>query len=243
MLYLIGLGLGDERDITLKGFCCFFLFFSFFFLFFLSFLVFLFSFFSSSFLYCLLFISLLFLLFFFVLFFFDFSSSLTKKKTTGLEAIKSCDIVLLEHYTSLLGVDRSRLVYSFILLFFYSFLILSFYYFIILLFYYFISSSSFIYFFFLLKLFFLSSQKKETLYGKKVELADRDGVEQLADSLILEPSKTKNVAFLVVGDPFGFVFIISSLFFSLSLSLSLSFLKKNRREIISLHQSGTLFFK
>ena len=46
MLYIIGLGLGDENDITLKG----------------------------------------------------------------LKAVKTCDIVLLEHYTSLLGVDTEKLV-------------------------------------------------------------------------------------------------------------------------------------
>ena len=42
----------------------------------------------------------------------------------------------------------------------------------------------------------------EKLYGKKIILADRDLVESRADE-ILEKAKTKNVAFLVIGDPFG----------------------------------------
>jgi len=88
MLYLIGLGLGDERDITVKG----------------------------------------------------------------LEAIKSCDKVFLEAYTSILGVDRERL---------------------------------------------------EAFYGRPVIEADRNLVEQGADQ-ILEPARTSNVAFLVVGDVFGY---------------------------------------
>ena len=46
MLYIVGLGLGDEKDITIRG----------------------------------------------------------------LEAIKTCDVVLLEHYTSLLGVSIERMV-------------------------------------------------------------------------------------------------------------------------------------
>lgn len=42
----------------------------------------------------------------------------------------------------------------------------------------------------------------EELYGKKVILADREMVEQSSD-VILEDGKTKNIAFLVVGDVFG----------------------------------------
>ena len=88
-LYIIGLGLGDESDITLKG----------------------------------------------------------------ADAIKKCDKVFLESYTSILAVPAERL---------------------------------------------------EALYGKKVEIAFRETVESEAEK-ILEPAKTGNVAFLVVGDPFGYV--------------------------------------
>jgi diphthine synthase len=42
----------------------------------------------------------------------------------------------------------------------------------------------------------------EKLYSKKIILADRTLVESKADE-ILEKAKTKNVAFLVIGDPFG----------------------------------------
>lgn len=87
MFYLIGLGLGDEKDISLKG----------------------------------------------------------------LEAIKSSSRIYLEHYTSLLGVDKEKL---------------------------------------------------SDLYGKEVILADREMVESEADRLF-ENSKSENVSFLVVGDPFG----------------------------------------
>jgi diphthine methyl ester synthase len=87
VLYLIGLGLGDERDITVRG----------------------------------------------------------------LEAIKTCDRVYLEAYTSVLCVDAARL---------------------------------------------------SAYYGKSVEVADRELVEQGADRFI-EESRTMNVAFLVVGDPYG----------------------------------------
>ncbi len=86
-LYLIGLGLGDEKDITVKG----------------------------------------------------------------LEAVKKCDIVFLETYTSLLRTDAKTL---------------------------------------------------ERFYGKDVIPADRDLVEKNAER-ILEPAKDMDVAFLVVGDPFG----------------------------------------
>ncbi|EME32852.1 diphthine synthase [Galdieria sulphuraria] len=86
MLYLIGLGLGDEKDITIKG----------------------------------------------------------------LEAVKKADLVFLESYTSILGIDRESL-------------------------------SSF--------------------YGKEVVEADREFTEGAKE--ILSLAKTKNVAFLVVGDPFS----------------------------------------
>ncbi|OVA13198.1 Tetrapyrrole methylase [Macleaya cordata] len=92
MLYVIGLGLGDERDITLKG----------------------------------------------------------------LEAVKKCDKVYVEAYTSLLSFG--------------------------------LSSSG------------LSSL--EELYGKSITLADREMVEEKVDDILSE-ARESNVAFLVVGDPFG----------------------------------------
>ncbi|KAJ3413744.1 diphthine synthase [Chytridiales sp. JEL 0842] len=87
MLYLIGLGLGDDTDITLKG----------------------------------------------------------------LNAIRSCERVYLEAYTSILTVGKEKL---------------------------------------------------EALYEKEVIIADREMVESEADK-ILENAQNVNVAFLVVGDPFG----------------------------------------
>lgn len=86
-LYLIGLGLGNEKDITVKG----------------------------------------------------------------LEIIKSCDLIYLESYTSLLCCTKEEL---------------------------------------------------EQFYGKKIILANRDMAEQGEDH-ILEQAKTKNVAFLIIGDPFS----------------------------------------
>ncbi|XP_070797261.1 diphthine methyl ester synthase isoform X1 [Pituophis catenifer annectens] len=87
MLYLIGLGLGDAKDITVKG----------------------------------------------------------------LEVIKQCSRVYLEAYTSVLTVGKEAL---------------------------------------------------EDFYGKELILADRDIVEQDADSILKDAHQT-DVAFLVVGDPFG----------------------------------------
>lgn len=87
MLYLIGIGLSDEKDITLKG----------------------------------------------------------------LEAIKRCNLIYLENYTS--------------------------------------------------KLINTKIEDLEKLYGKKVILADRNLVENSNE--IIEASKTKNTALLVIGDPFG----------------------------------------
>jgi len=43
---------------------------------------------------------------------------------------------------------------------------------------------------------------QEIFYGKPVIEADRELVEQEADK-ILNAAKTEEVAFLVVGDPFG----------------------------------------
>lgn len=87
MLYLVGLGLGDAKDITVKG----------------------------------------------------------------LEIVKRADYVFLEAYTSILCVGQEVL---------------------------------------------------EEFYGRKIQLADRETVEQNSD-LILEHANDKDVAFLVVGDPFG----------------------------------------
>ncbi|EXC00971.1 putative diphthine synthase [Morus notabilis] len=92
MLYIVGLGLGDERDITLRG----------------------------------------------------------------LEAVKQCDMVYIEAYTSLLSFG--------------------------------LSSNG------------LSTLEK--LYGRPVILADREMVEEKADE-ILSAARASDVAFLVVGDPFG----------------------------------------
>ncbi|KAI8803866.1 diphthine synthase [Cladochytrium replicatum] len=87
MLFIVGLGLADERDITVKG----------------------------------------------------------------LEAVKSCERVYLEAYTSILMVDKEKL---------------------------------------------------ESFYGKKITIADREMVESEAD-VILAGADSINVAFLVVGDPYG----------------------------------------
>lgn len=43
---------------------------------------------------------------------------------------------------------------------------------------------------------------QESLYGKSVILADREMVEEKADGMLLE-ARGADVAFLVVGDPFG----------------------------------------
>ncbi|KAJ3097356.1 diphthine synthase [Phlyctochytrium planicorne] len=69
----------------------------------------------------------------------------------GLEAVKSCERVYLEAYTSILTVPKEQL---------------------------------------------------ETFYGKSIEVADRDMVETEADK-ILDRADQINVAFLVVGDPYG----------------------------------------
>ncbi|GAO51942.1 Diphthine synthase [Saitoella complicata NRRL Y-17804] len=69
----------------------------------------------------------------------------------GLEAVKSCERVYLEAYTSILMVDTEKL---------------------------------------------------SEFYGKEVVVADREMVESESDK-ILDGAQEKNVAFLVVGDPFG----------------------------------------
>ncbi|MBS3176271.1 diphthine synthase [Candidatus Woesearchaeota archaeon] len=70
----------------------------------------------------------------------------------GLEAIKNADIIYLESYTSILQTSFENL---------------------------------------------------EKFYGKKITLANRDVVENKAEQTILKDAKTKNVAFLVIGDIFG----------------------------------------
>jgi diphthine synthase len=70
----------------------------------------------------------------------------------GLEAIKACDRVYLEAYTSILLCEKEKL---------------------------------------------------EAFYGKSVIIADRELVESGSD-VILEGAETSNIAFLVVGDPFGY---------------------------------------
>jgi diphthine synthase len=70
----------------------------------------------------------------------------------GLEAVKKSDVVYLENYTSKLSCSVKDL---------------------------------------------------EKLYGKKIILADRKLVEQKAEDIILNDSKTKDVAFLIIGDVFG----------------------------------------
>lgn len=67
----------------------------------------------------------------------------------GLEAVKKCDVVYLENYTSILNCKKEDL---------------------------------------------------EKFYGKKIILARRNIVEA-DDNEIIENAKTKNVAFLVIGDP------------------------------------------
>ena len=69
----------------------------------------------------------------------------------GLEAIKKCDLVYLENYTSILNCSKEDL---------------------------------------------------EKFYGKKIILANRHMVEA-DDNDIIRNAKTKNVAFLVIGDVFG----------------------------------------
>lgn len=58
---------------------------------------------------------------------------------------------------------------------------------------------------------------QEEYYGKELVLADRDLVEQGADE-ILKDAKVTDVAFLVVGDPFGWV-VPSSLYWLLRVGI------------------------
>jgi diphthine synthase len=70
----------------------------------------------------------------------------------GLEAVKKCDVIYLEYYTSKLTCSVEAL---------------------------------------------------EKFYGKKIILADRAIVEQKAEETILKEAQKKDIAFLVIGDPFG----------------------------------------
>lgn len=45
---------------------------------------------------------------------------------------------------------------------------------------------------------------QENLYGKSITVADREMVEEKADCILSE-ARESEVAFLVVGDPFGYV--------------------------------------
>lgn len=49
---------------------------------------------------------------------------------------------------------------------------------------------------------YLCAYVQEEYYGRELILADRDMVEQEADEM-LEGADVSDVAFLVVGDPFG----------------------------------------
>lgn len=55
---------------------------------------------------------------------------------------------------------------------------------------------------------------QEKLYGKSIVLADRETVEEKADDILFE-ARSSDVAFLVVGDPFGYLlfYLISVLNF------------------------------
>lgn len=44
---------------------------------------------------------------------------------------------------------------------------------------------------------------QENLYGKPITVADREMVEEKADDILSE-ARESDVAFLVVGDPFGY---------------------------------------
>lgn len=86
----------------------------------------------------------------------------------GLDIIKKCDKIFLEAYTSILTCGTEALV-SKVLRY---------------------------------ELYKNYSHLQEEFYGKNLEIADRDLVEQGADD-ILNGAVDGNVALLVVGDPFG----------------------------------------
>lgn len=96
----------------------------------------------------------------------------------GLEAVKSCERVYLEAYTSILMVDSSKLV------------------------------SLVSEYFSVLQIYVTTISKFSTIwiqseyYGKQVIVADREMVESESDAILADADKI-NVAFLVVGDPYG----------------------------------------
>lgn len=118
----------------------------------------------------------------------------------GLEAVKNCSKVYIESYTSLLSFGLSSDGLSTLVRTHIPIPSLSFFFF---------SSAE----------QFLGENKwvlvfdqfmvcgllgvQEKLYGKPVTLADRETVEEKADA-ILEEAQESDVAFLVVGDPFGY---------------------------------------
>jgi len=53
------------------------------------------------------------------------------------------------------------------------------------------------------KLVISSKEDLEKFYGKKIITADRDLVENKAEETILRDAKNKDVAFLIIGDPFS----------------------------------------
>lgn len=53
------------------------------------------------------------------------------------------------------------------------------------------------------KLVTSTKEDLEKFYGKKIISADRNLVENKAEQTILKDAKTKNVAFLIIGDPFS----------------------------------------
>lgn len=57
---------------------------------------------------------------------------------------------------------------------------------------------------------------QEKVYGKPIIVADREMVEEKADDMLLD-AQVSDVAFLVVGDPFGYFFfpLLSFIPFSL----------------------------
>lgn len=75
----------------------------------------------------------------------------------GLEAVRSCDKVYIEAYTSLLSFGLA----------------------------------------------FDGLSRLQDLYGRPITVADREMVEEKADE-ILSAASSSDVAFLVVGDPFGY---------------------------------------
>lgn len=58
---------------------------------------------------------------------------------------------------------------------------------------------------YLVLIVYISLSLQEKLYGKPLIVADREMVEEKIDGMLSEASES-DVAFLVVGDPFGWVF-------------------------------------